>query len=65
MKKLINLSMILLIIITASCSRVMINDTRIKTHWIKAGEKATFSGIELTKYTFYKIIQEAELCKKK
>lgn len=65
MKKLINLSMILLIITTVSCSRIIIHDTRIKTHWIKKGEKAAFSGIELTKYTFYKIIQETELCKKK
>jgi len=62
-KKLMPLLMILSITITASCSRIMIHDTRINTHWIKKGDIAPFNGILMTQYTFYKIIKRIEECK--
>jgi len=53
-------------IFLSSCStkRVVIQDRRIRAHWISQGEKAPFDGILLNKYTFEKLKEKAKSCSK-
>jgi len=47
----------------SSCGTVQINDSRVKAHWIKKGEKAPFSGILLNDYTYYKLREKLLECR--
>jgi len=49
----------------AACSKVVVQDAKIKAHWIKAGEPAPFEGILLNDYTYYKMRVKLDECRGK
>jgi hypothetical protein len=47
-----------------SCRTIEIKDPQVKTHWMREGEPAPYDGVLLNEYTFLKLLERAQKCRR-
>lgn len=60
------LTIISAVFLMSSCAykTVEVKDSQIQSHWIKQGEQAPFDGILLNDYTFKKMLEKVQNCRR-